>query len=185
MLQVSSELIGRRINTMFDPSVWLVYIPLVNSIPNEAPSCNYYKTNNYLQFTDHRQFELRHRPTNIFVDTDNDTVHNLSLCSLDVNEIVIHMPDDFIQTKETVGYFMWYDSIIVNVFSKYSLVASHQESTQQNVSLINRNDHKLYSMLEERLLKCGFINIVKSKSNIVASDKYFTIIIGDINNFEC
>lgn len=157
------------------------FIPYVNNITS-MPECNFYTKINDDYYIDNRLFMKRHTPTNVLYDSDNNSIHSFVLPKSMIKTKKIIMPDNFIKISNFQGYFIWDNSIIVNINSNYILDAKHKDKPLNQYSIIHEKDESLYNALTKRLIQYGFINIQQNTSNIVAIDKYFTFVIGAFDN---
>lgn len=143
---------------------------------NEQPS-------SVSQFVEQRFFSKRHIPATKFIKQGQEIINITNLVlPPNVATIIIMMPENFIQTSETSGYFHLQNNIIIRLYSKYRLVSNNKQLDHNLVTIINTKNKILTNNLLEYLDKLKLFRITITKTQIIGQDNIFKAIIGNISN---
>lgn len=137
------------------------------------------------QFTEYRYLMLRDIPSNIVYDSKSGSVFRLTLPERPF--LVIMMPENFIQTAQRQGYFVFENDLIIHVFSRYTLSSkTHRLERKVHVTDLSMiNSDRIKTLVNSLFARLGLhkvsFNIVQY-NNIFAYDKYITMVVGNIAN---
>lgn len=135
------------------------------------------------QFVEYRFFSKRHFPATKFIQQNKEQI-NITNFVLPPNfaSIIIIMPENFIQTTETSGYFYLQNNIIIRLYSKYRLTSNNKQADHNLITVINTKNKLLTNNLLDYFNKLKFLQITITEYQIIGQDNIFRAIIGNTSN---
>lgn len=134
------------------------------------------------QFVEYKLFSKRNETTKILRNFENNTISKL-LLPPNSAIIVIVMPENFTRTGNYKGYFKFNNNIIAKVFSNVLLSSKTQGIDIDEISDIRHSKDIHHNRIIDFFSKqCGFVDYHTEKNQIVITDKYFQIVIGELSN---
>lgn len=146
------------------------------NINNELPT-------SVSQFTEQRFFRERHFPATKFLKQEGDSIKITNfVLPPNIAPITIMMPENFIQTTETSGYFHLRNNIIIRLYSKYKLTSNNKQIDHNLITIINTKNPTLTKNLLIYFDKLKLLKITITENQIIGQDNSFIGIIGNISN---
>lgn len=138
---------------------------------------------NISKFLEYRYFSKRHLPASkLYVPTiSGDILCNFILPKNKANLIII-MPENFIQTEEKAGYFKLDNNIHIRIYSKCNLSSVSKEIDNNLTTIINNKNETIVKNISDYISKLNFTNVTITENQIIGTDNLFTAVIGTISN---
>lgn len=152
---------------------------------NELQSFNFYANENKpttnTEYVEYKLFSQRHHLTRLHYDFKKNKLAKLHLPSNSAL-LVIVMPENFIKTGDYKGYFVFEKNIIVKVYSNYLLSAKIISLDINQVTDLNSLSNETKLKIIDFFSKLNFIKFEQNKKQIIISDKYLKLVVGELNN---
>lgn len=160
-------------------------IPLGGSLPRENfYICSEYPPTTTSSFIEYRYLKTRNSTSKIVFDHTNHTVFKMVLPEQPF--LCILMPKNFVQTGLRQGYFRFENNLIVNVFSKYTLVSRlRRNESVHTTDLSIVNVDKIQTLVNNLFVSFGMHKIVtelEAYNHIYAYDGLMTMVVGNVSN---
>lgn len=150
--------------------------PSVNFLAPIGPG----PTSTLSRFVEYRFFEQRHQPATVLLDPYTGQLHRFVPPSM---PIVIVMPENFIKTDKSSGYFTVDENLIVRIYSRYPLSARVELPDHNLYSQISLSNERTVNVCKQALTSLGLHKITYTHNDqIYGSDAFVTAVIGKVAN---
>lgn len=170
-----------------NPIYPIFYLDVPNKKLVSKPKNNYFECegvpSSVSEFLEYKYLIQRYIPSNIIFDKKNKLVHSPFILPFKVPTIII-MPYNFTLTGPKTGYFE-FDNIIIRVFSKHLLSCAGKRDNHDKglITDFSTQNSVVVQIVEDFFHELGMINIYTPDMNqIIAKDKYLTLIFGSTSN---
>lgn len=155
---------------------------MIDSIPIDV---NYYYAvdkplSTVSNFIEYKYLNTRNFNTNCIISEYGNQFKLQSLVlPRNLYPIVIIMPENFIKTSNTSGYFLLENNLIIKLNSDYLLSGNNSSKPLQFVTNTTTLNKTAIQLIKKNLNLLGFTSIYSLNTKIIAKDKYFTATIGE------